>query len=153
MIPSQQMIGCTITKKLNAIRATDEVNLATHQLVGAVCGWWENYQDADEPDTITWQQFVEEFHNYHIPKGIKEIKEEEFHSLRQGAMIVNQYIWKFMKLAHYAPDDVNSDRKKQRRFIKGLNVALREQIITHIYADFNKSNESYHPARRRTQQE
>jgi hypothetical protein len=55
MIPSQQMIGCTITKKLNAIRATDEVNLATHQLVGAVCGWWENYQDADEPDTITWQ--------------------------------------------------------------------------------------------------
>jgi hypothetical protein len=42
-----------------------------------------------------------------------------------------------MKLARYAPDDVNSYRKKQRRFIKGLNVALREQIITHIYPDFN----------------
>ena len=42
-----------------------------------------------------------------------------------------------MKLALYAPDDINTDKKKQRRFIKGLNAALREQIITHIYPDFN----------------
>ena len=36
---------CTITKKLNAVRATDEekVILATHQLVGAIGEWWENY--------------------------------------------------------------------------------------------------------------
>ena len=52
-------------------------------------------------------------------------------------MIVNQYIQKFMKLARYAPDDVNTDKKKQRCFRKGLNAALREQIITHIYPDFN----------------
>ena len=86
---------CTITKKLNAIRATDEekVNLATHQLVGATVEWWENYQDAvNEPDAITWQEFVEEFREYHIPEGIMEIKEEEFCSLRQGSMTVNQYI-------------------------------------------------------------
>ena len=42
-----------------------------------------------------------------------------------------------MKLARYAPDDINTDKKKQRHFIKGLNAALREQIITHIYPDFN----------------
>ena len=81
-----------ITKKLNAVRATDEekVNLATHQLVGVAGEWWENYQDAaNEPDTITWQDFVEAFHEYHIPKGIMEIKAKEFRSLRQGPMIVN----------------------------------------------------------------
>ena len=66
-----------------------------------------------------------------------EIKAEEFRSLRQGPMTVNQYIWKFMKLARYAPDDVNTDKKKPRCFRKGLNAALREQIITHIYPDFN----------------
>ena len=46
-----------ITKKLNAVRATDEekVNLATHQLVGPADEWWENYQDAaNETNTITW---------------------------------------------------------------------------------------------------
>jgi hypothetical protein len=52
-------------------------------------------------------------------------------------MTLNQYIPKFMKLACYAPDDVNTDKKKQRCFRRGLNAALREQIITHIYPDFN----------------
>ena len=67
-----------------------KVILATHQLVGAVGEWWENYQDAaNEPKAITWQEFMEKFCEYHIPEGIMEIKAEEFHSLRQGLMIVN----------------------------------------------------------------
>ena len=81
-----------ITKKLNVVWATDEekVNLATHQLVGAAGEWWENYQDAaNEPDAITWKEFVEAFHEYHIPEGITEIKANEFCSLRQRPMIVN----------------------------------------------------------------
>jgi hypothetical protein len=85
----------SITKKLNAIRATDEekVLLATHQLVGATGEWWENYQDAvDEPEAITWEEFKEAFRNYHIPEGVMEMKAEEFRSLKQGAMTVNQYI-------------------------------------------------------------
>jgi hypothetical protein len=80
---------------------------------------------------------VEAFHEYHIPKGIIEIKAEEFHSLRQGPMTINQYIQKFMKLACDAPDDVNTDKKNQRCFRRGLNTMLREQTITHIYPDFN----------------
>ena len=42
-----------------------------------------------------------------------------------------------MKLARYALDDVNTDKKKLRCFRTGLNAVLREQIITHIYPDFN----------------
>ena len=56
----------TITKKLNVVRASDEekVTLATHQLVGAVGEWWENYQDAvDDPEAITWEEFIGEFCN------------------------------------------------------------------------------------------
>ena len=46
---------CAITKKLNAVRATDEekVNLATHQLVGAAGEWWKNYQDAAMNRTLS----------------------------------------------------------------------------------------------------
>ena len=66
-----------------------------------------------------------------------EIKVEEFCSLRQGPMTVNQYIRKFMKLARYAPEDVNSDKKKQKCFRRGLNASLREQMVTHIYPDFS----------------
>ena len=130
----------TITKKLNVVRASDEekVTLATHQLVGAAGEWWENYQDAvDDPKAITWEEFIEEFCNYHIPKGIMEMKAEEFCHIRQGAMTVNQYIQKFMKLSRYVPEDVNTDKKKQRCFRRGLISVLRTQMITHIYIDFN----------------
>ena len=83
-----------------------------------------NYQDAaNELEAITLQEFMEKFHEYHIPKGIMEIKAEEFRSLRQGPMTVNQYIRKFMKLARYAPEDVNSD-KKQKCFRRVLNASL-----------------------------
>ena len=130
----------TIIKKLNAVRATnkEKVILATHQLVGATGEWWENYQDAaNVPESITWQEFMEKFHEYHIPEEIMEIKAEEFCSLRQGLMKVNKYIRKFMKLARYALEDVNSDKKKQKCFRTGLNASLREQMVTHIYPNFN----------------
>jgi hypothetical protein len=42
-----------------------------------------------------------------------------------------------MKLAQYVPEDVNSDKKKQKCFRRGLNASLREQMVTHIYPDFN----------------
>jgi len=52
-------------------------------------------------------------------------------------MTVVQYIWKFMKLSRYAMDDIDTDKKKQDRFRKGLNLALRTQLVTHIYPNFN----------------
>src|SRR5207244_8355289 len=66
-----------------------------------------------------------------------EMKTDEFCSLNEGAMTANQYIRKFMKLARYAPEDVNTDKKNQDRFGKGLNSHLKAQLITHIYPDFN----------------
>jgi Retrotransposon gag protein len=129
-----------INKKLDIVHATgrDRVLLASHQLVGSAAEWWDNYsQAAENPEEITWEEFQETFREYHIPEGIMEIKAEEFRNLKQGTMTVAQYIQKFMKLSRYAMDDVNTDKKKQDRFRKGLNHALKTQLITHIYPDFN----------------
>ena len=65
------------------------------------------------------------------------MKAEEFRNLKQGAMTVTQYIQKFMKLSRYAPDDIDTDKKKKDRFRRGLSPALRTQLVTHIYPDFN----------------
>jgi hypothetical protein len=87
--------------------------LASHQLVGSAGEWWDNYREAvEDPKSITWDEFQEAFRDYHIPEGIMEMKADEFHALKQGAMTVNQYIKKFMKLARYAPNDVSTDKKK-----------------------------------------
>jgi hypothetical protein len=42
-----------------------------------------------------------------------------------------------MKIARYASEDVNSDKKKRKCFRRGLNASLREQLVTHIYPNFN----------------
>jgi hypothetical protein len=82
MTHCQQMI-CYVPspKKLNVVQATNEekVILATHQLIGAASEWWESYQDAtNEPEAITWQEFMEKFREYHIPEGIMEAKQKNF---------------------------------------------------------------------------
>jgi hypothetical protein len=39
-------------------------------------------------------------------------------------MSVNEYVTKFTQLYCYAPHEVNTDEKKQERFLNGLNDAL-----------------------------
>jgi Retrotransposon gag protein len=129
-----------INKKLDIIhaRGRDRVLLASHQLVGSAAEWWDNYSQATEnPEEITWEEFQKTFREYHIPEGIMEMKAEEFRNLKQETMTVTQYIRKFMKLSRYAMDDINTDKKKQDRFRRGLNSELRIQLVTHIYPDFN----------------
>ena len=129
-----------INKKLDIInaRGRDRVLLAAHQLIGTAGEWWDNYSNASKnPENITWDEFQEAFREYHIPEGIMETKAEEFCNLKQGAMTVTQNIRKFMKLSRYAPDDIDTNKKKQDRFRRGLSPALRTQLVTHIYPDFN----------------
>jgi len=42
----------------------------------------------EDPNAITWREFVEAFREYHIPEGIMDIKADEFRNLRQGPMTV-----------------------------------------------------------------
>ena len=104
-----------INKKLDIIhaRGRDRVILAAHQLIGTAGEWWDNYSNASKnPENITWDEFQEAFREYHILEGIMEMKAEEFRNLKQGAMTVTQYIRKLMKLSRYAPDDIDTDKKK-----------------------------------------
>jgi len=129
-----------VNKKLDIIhaRGKDRVLLTAHQLIGTAGEWWDNYSNTSEdPENITWDEFQEAFREYHILEGIMEMKAEEFRNLKQGAMTVTQYIRKFMKLSRYAPDDIDTDKKKQDHFRRGLSPALRTQLVTHIYPDFN----------------
>ena len=116
----------------------DKVLLASHQLTGTALAWWENYcSAAQDATTITWREFVEEFRRYHIPAATMKRKAEEFHELQQGNRTVEDYTYHFMELARYAPEEVNSDMKKQDMFKKGLTPELRTLLTPQIYPDFN----------------
>src|SRR6266508_931016 len=129
-----------ISQKLEVVNCVgrERVTLAAHQLRGPAAEWWENFREgAADPTTITWEEFVEEFRKYHIPDGVIHLKAAEFHSLKQGAMSVNQYVRKFTELSRYAPGDVNTDKKKQTKFKDGLKAKLHSIMVSNIYPDFN----------------
>jgi hypothetical protein len=68
---------------------------------------------------------VEEFHRYHIPDGIMKLKGDEFRNLKQGNKTLSEYIFQFTELSRYSPELVNTDAKKQTKFIEGLTCELR----------------------------
>jgi hypothetical protein len=51
-------------------------------------------------------------------------------------MTVNEYLNSFIQLSRYAPDDINTDEKKQDVFLSGLNDDIQFQLLNTDYADF-----------------
>jgi hypothetical protein len=105
----------TIEKKLQVIQCNNHVKVlfASHQLEGPAVDWWDAYVEAhEEPETINWQEFRNNFRTHHVPFGMMKLKKKEFEDLKQGSMSVNEYVTRFTQLSHYAPDDMDTDEKK-----------------------------------------
>jgi hypothetical protein len=64
------------------------------------------------------------------------VKKEEFLALKQVPMSVSEYRDKFLQLSRYAPEDVNTDSKRQYRFLRGLVDPLHYQLMNHIFPKF-----------------
>jgi hypothetical protein len=55
---------------------------------------------------------------------VVKLKKKEFEYLRQGSVTVSEYVTRFSQLSHYAPDNVDTDEKKQDWFLNGLSDGL-----------------------------
>jgi hypothetical protein len=89
--------------------------------MGATQSWWESYLATHaDPKAITWEVFRDNFCRYHVPKGRMIERKEEFLALKQGLLSVSEYRDKFLQLSRYAPEDVNTDAKRQYCFLRGL---------------------------------
>jgi hypothetical protein len=110
-----------VQKKL-VIMDREKVLFAAHQLYGTAANWWETYCNAHvNVDTITWNEFKARFRTHYVPRGTMKLKKKEFADLKQGGMTVNEYLNSFIQLSRYAPDDTNTNEKKQDMFLNGLN--------------------------------
>jgi hypothetical protein len=66
-------------------------------LRGAAQSWWESYLATHaNPDAITWEEFRDNFRQYHVPAGLMKVKKEEFLALKQGPMSVSECQDKFL---------------------------------------------------------
>jgi hypothetical protein len=128
-----------VEKKLVIAQCTDheKVLFVAHQLDGTAANWWETYCNTHvNIDAITWNEFKARFCTRYVPRGTLKLKKKEFADLKQGGMTVNEYLNSFIKLSRYAPDDINTDEKKQDVILNGLNDDIQFQLLNTITADF-----------------
>jgi hypothetical protein len=74
----------------------------------------------EKPEIISWPELRAAFRAYHVPQGVIKLK-KEFQDLKQGSMSLNKYVTKFTQLSRYAPNEVDTDERKQECFLNGLN--------------------------------
>jgi hypothetical protein len=51
-------------------------------------------------------------------------------------MTVSEYVTHFMQLSHYAPNDVDTDEKKQECFLNGLDDGVAYALEAHDFENF-----------------
>jgi hypothetical protein len=65
-----------------------------------------------------------------------KLKKKEFLSLTQGNMSVSEYRDHFTQLSRYAPEEVDTNEKRQERFLEGLIGPLNYQLQSHTFPNF-----------------
>ena len=78
---------------------------------------------------MTWKEFRELFKGKFFPAFARHAKAREFLELKQGTMIVLEYMAKFTELVHFADDYVDIDMEKLRKFEDGLKLSIRGKIM------------------------
>jgi hypothetical protein len=128
----------TMERELHTAQCDDmeKVLNGPRLLSGVAKSWWESYLATHaNPDAITWEEFRDSFHQYHVQAGLMTVK-EEFLALKQESMSVSEYRDRFLQLSRYAPEDVNTDAKRQYRFLRGLVDPLHYQLMNHTFPTF-----------------
>jgi hypothetical protein len=60
-----------------------------------------------------------------MPRQVMIQKAQEFRTMTQGMMKVEEYERHFTKMMRYAADDTNTEEKKQFWFLRGLHHGIR----------------------------
>ncbi|KAK1649890.1 hypothetical protein QYE76_067695 [Lolium multiflorum] len=118
-------------RKLNTVGCNDQekVCYAAHLLCGPAASWWDNIVAIYSAGKVfTWEEFARKFRESHVPESIVELKRREFESLEQKDKAILTYVREFSKLSRYAVDEVNTEDKKKKRFLRGLSPQFKVQL-------------------------
>jgi hypothetical protein len=129
-----------IEKKLQVVQCNNRENalLDSHKLVGPASDWWDAYVEAqEEPKSINWNEFKMAFWSHHVPQGVIKLKKKEFQDLKQWSMTVSEYVTRFTQHSRYAPNDMDTNEKKQECFLNGLNDGLGYAFEAHDFKNFH----------------
>nr|AGU10419.1 hypothetical protein [uncultured organism] len=82
---------------------------------------------------MTWDEFKVKFSTTHVPSGLIKTMRDEFREPKQGRRV--EYREKFLSLARYAPDEIDTEAKKKERFLNGLHDEMQTVLVNIPFAD------------------
>jgi hypothetical protein len=126
-------------RKLNTVNCNDgeKVRYATHLLCGPAAAWWDNIVAIHLPGRVfTWEEFKRKFREANVPESIMELKRREFENLERKDKTIMRYVKEFTLLSRYASDEVNTDEKRKKKFMRGLHPMAKMQLRMLKAADF-----------------
>ena len=121
------------------MRCIDEERLSFTEFLldGNAYHWWMSIlRQYGGHGAITWADFQREFTNKVFPIVYREDMMNEFMTLVQGSMIVEEYERKFSELLRFAQFTVPNESEKCRRFERGLREDISIIVIGTECIDF-----------------
>jgi hypothetical protein len=127
--------------KLNTMDCNDgkKIRYATHLLCGPTAAWWDNIVAIHPTGWVfTWEEFKKKFREANVHESIMELKRMEFETLAQQDKSIMKYAKEFTLLSQYAYDDVNTEKKRKKRFMRGLRPMVKMQLRMLKAKDFQE---------------
>ena len=120
-----------VEKVLEAMEITSDmtrIRLTTFQLEGQAQVWWNSAKTSRDLEAMTWAEFHDLFMGKYFLDTARHAKAQEFLELKQGAMMVIEYVARFTELARFSNDYVATNMVKVRRFKNGLSCPFRARL-------------------------
>ena len=121
-----------VEKVLEAMEITSDtarIRIAAFQLEGEAQVWWNWAKTSRDLEAMTWAEFHDLFMGKYFSDTARHAKAQEFLELKQGMMIVIEYVAKFKELARFANDYMATDMAKVGRFENWLKLSIRGRIV------------------------
>ncbi|XP_073127431.1 uncharacterized protein [Henckelia pumila] len=123
-----------VDQLFDSLNYTDDrrIRLVIHQLQGVAKNWWTTTKRANENrgTVVTWSLFKTEFYKRFFPVSYRKEKGAEFAILKQGNLIIEDYVSKFDSLLRFAPHIADNEEAKDDHFINGLNPEIFTLVNT-----------------------
>ena len=103
-----------ILEAMEIIYDATKIKLVMFQLKGKSHIWWEWVKASRDSEVMTWEEFRELFMSKFFLASTQHAKAHEFLELKQGTMIVLEYVAKFTELARFDDDYVAKNMAKVR---------------------------------------
>ena len=122
--------------------AEQRVALATYMLEGEAELWWKGTRRLLEARglQVTWVVFVEAFYDKYFPENVKNQKEAEFLTLKQGNMSAAQFEAKYEELSKFSKylKETHDEAWKAMNYERCLRPEIRDRIATLEIREFAK---------------